>query len=343
MDRPVSDSPVSRRSFLQTSAVAAGAVPLFATAKPALAEPTKKSPAETAVKSLFDSLTEKQRKEVCFAWDHVDEKRGLLRTHVSNNWQITKPKVTGGFFTKDQQTTIHDIFKGLINPEWYDRFIKQLKDDSGKAWGAEQSIAIFGEPGSGKFEFVITGRHQTLRADGNSEDHVAFGGPIFYGHAAKGFNEKPDHPGNVFWPQAVAANNVYKMLDEKQKKVALEPHAPRESAVGFRGDKVKDAGGLPVKEMSKDQQAEMQKVLALLVEPFRSDDRDEALAALKKQGGLEACYLSFYADNDIGDDKVWDTWRLEGPSFVWHFRGDPHVHVWVNIADDASVKTNAKG
>ena len=25
-------------------------------------------------------------------------------------------------------------------------------------------------------------------------------------------------------------------------------------------------------------------------------------------------------------------WRVEGPAFVWHFRGAPHVHVWVNVA-----------
>ena len=42
----------------------------------------------------------------------------------------------------------------------------------------------------------------------------------------------------------------------------------------------------------------------------------------------------------MGDDQVWDCWRLEGPSFVWYFRGTPHVHVWVNVADDPSVPTN---
>jgi hypothetical protein len=72
------------------------------------------------------------------------------------------------------------------------------------------------------------------------------------------------------------------------------------------------------------------------------EDRDEAMDCLKKQGGLAGCRLSFFADSDVGDDKVWDNWRLEGPAFVWHFRGDPHVHVWVNIADDPKVALNAK-
>jgi hypothetical protein len=52
-------------------------------------------------------------------------------------------------------------------------------------------------------------------------------------------------------------------------------------------------------------------------------------------------YLAYYAQNDIGKDGGWDIWRLEGPSFVWHYRGAPHVHVWVNVADSPNVKLNA--
>ena len=55
------------------------------------------------------------------------------------------------------------------------------------------------------------------------------------------------------------------------------------------------------------------------------------------------CRLAFFKEGDLGDDGVWDIWRLEGPSFVWHFRGTPHVHVWVNVADDPSIPTNARG
>jgi hypothetical protein len=51
--------------------------------------------------------------------------------------------------------------------------------------------------------------------------------------------------------------------------------------------------------------------------------------------------LAFYKSEDVGNDSVWDIWRLEGPSFVWHFRGAPHVHVWVNVAGDSAVKLNA--
>ena len=34
----------------------------------------------------------------------------------------------------------------------------------------------------GKFQWMLTGRHTTMRADGDSVDKAAFGGPIVYGH-----------------------------------------------------------------------------------------------------------------------------------------------------------------
>jgi len=329
--------PVTRRQFVQ----AAGATAAIAAAPRVIRAASSDQPkSESLVKKLYDSLTPQQKEEVCFDWDHVDD-RGLLRMHVSNNWQITGLKVASGFFTKDQQDLIEALYWGLYNPDWKDRIKKQLQDDAG-GYGKEQSIAIFGTPGSGKFEFVMTGRHLTIRCDGDSVEHVAFGGPIFYGHAAQGFNEKPDHPGNVYWHQAVKANQLYTMLDGKQREKALIAEAPAEKEVHFRG-KSAEIPGLPISELSADQKAFAQGILATLLEPYRTSDKDEAVQCLQSQGGLDACRLSFFQSPDLGDDKVWDVWRIEGPSFVWHYRGTPHVHVWVNIADSSDVKITTKG
>ena len=141
-----------------------------------------------------------------------------------------------------------------------------------------------------------------------SADHVAFGGPIFYGHAASGFNEKPTHPGNVFWHQALAANKVYEMLDDKQRKQALVDKLPKEEAVAFQGPSGQFPG-IKVAELSSDQQSLVKDVLNKLVEPYRDTDRDETLACLKAQGGLEKCSLAFYREGDVGNDQVWDCWR----------------------------------
>lgn len=332
-------SDVPRRDFL--AAAGMGALAYAVLPRGAYADQSSVTAPETVVKRLFDSLTEEQRKTVCFDWDFTEKERGLLRTHVSNNWQITKPTLNSEFFKPEQRAMVREIFEGLIQPEWHAKIDKQLKDDAG-GFGNSQSFAIFGKPGDGKFEFVMTGRHMTLRCDGNSADAVAFGGPIFYGHAASGFNEKEGHPGNVFWEQALAANKVCDLLDGKQREKALVPKAPYETEVQFKGDKG-GYQGIPVTDLTADQKAELQNTLKKLIEPYRKSDQEEALSCLTAQGGIDKCHLAFFTEEDLGKDKVWDVWRLEGPAFVWHFRGVPHVHVWVNVASDPKVELNAAG
>lgn len=335
---------LSRRRFLARSAAVAGGLAAGQSVLPSIADEAPVQSAETLAGLLHASLSPEQRRQICVPWDYVHPKHGLLRTRIANNWQASEPDVASDFYTAEQQRLIRDIFEQLTQPEWHARFDKQLEDDAG-GFGHSQSIALIGEPGSGRFQFLLTGRHMTLRCDGDAADHVAFGGPIFYGHDAGGFNEEPGHPGNVFWPQAVAANTVFAMLDGRQRKLALVDRMPRENAIAFRGvaasGKGVDAPGIPGSELSDDQRAELEKVLAILLEPFRTTDQDETRACLAAQGGLAACRLAFYRQGDLGNDGVWDNWRLEGPSFVWHFRGAPHVHVWVNVADSAAIPTNA--
>ena len=337
-----SDRSLSRRNFLRSGATAGGVLAAGASlpviGQAAAAE--KSQPPETVVKLLYDSLNEKQRREVCFDWDYVDGKRGLLRTRIQNNWKITKPSIRGDFYTKDQQQMIRDIFLGMTNPAWHGRWDKQLKDDVG-GFGNRQSIAIFGTPGSGKFEFVLASRHMTLRCDGDSADHVAFGGPILYAHEGEALFEEPHHPSNVFWPQAVEANKLFGMLDGKQQKQALVVKGmPKEDRVGFRGAEG-EFQGVRVSELSRDQQGRLGEIVEMMLEPFRQSDQDEATKYLKSQGGLAGCHLAFYQEGDMGEDGIYDNWRIEGPSFVWYFRGRPHVHVWVNVADSAEIELNA--
>ena len=328
---------VTRRDFVKRVgagvALATGGSSLLSMAD--AAEAKQRQP-ESLVKTLYQSLNENQRKDICFDWNHVDKSRGLLRTRVANNWHITEHTVEDEFYTSDQKEMIRAIFLGLIHPDWHKRYDQEIEDDCG-GWG-DHSVAIFGKPGSGKFELVFTGRHMTLRCDGDSADHVAFGGPIFYGHAPQDEEDK-NHEGNVFWEQAVAANKVFEMLDGKQRKMAKVAKTPREQNVAFR-DPAK-IQGIPMTELSADQKVQVQETLRSLLAMYRNSDQAEAKACLKTQGGLDACRLAFYTDDDIGDDGVWDNWRIEGPSFVWHYRGAPHVHVWVNLADSPKVQLNA--
>jgi len=320
----------SRRDFLKTTlataaATSLGGVPLIGRAVEEAARPKS----ETLVATLYKSFSEAQRKALCFPWEHA------LRTEVDNNWHVVDQTI-GSFLNPDQQQMVREIFLGLHSPEYAEKVIKQVEEDSGKAGFGDSSVALFGEPGSGKFEFVITGRHCTRRCDGDSTEGAAFGGPIFYGHAAQGFNEKPDHPGNVYWYQAVRANEVFQMLDGKQRELALRKHGRMEQGtetVKLSG-KADGLPGIAVADLSKDQQGHVRKVMSDLLAPFRKQDADEALKYIEA-AGFEHLHMAFYKDQDVGSDGVWDVWQLEGPNMVWYFRGDPHVHVWVNVKAQA--------
>ena len=313
-----------RRTFLKTAVL--GGVGLAAQATlPAgrLTGVSAEAPrnSETLVATLYKSLSEEQRKGVTLPFDHP------LRSKVDNNWAITPHKINQ-FYTVDQQAMIKEIFQGVHNPDYVDKVMEHMNEDGGSL--GNYSIAIFGRPATGKFEFVLTGRHCTMRCDGNSVEGAAFGGPIFYGHAARDFNEAPDHPGNVYWYQAKSANRVFQALDGKQRQLALltEPRKEQQTRTVRLDDEL---AGLPVSEMSRDQVELVEQVLADLLLPFRRQDAEEAMRYIKKEGKLDGLTLSFYKSGDLGNDGIWDNWQLQGRNMVWYFRGSPHVHVWVNI------------
>lgn len=69
-----------------------------------------------------------------------------------------------------------------------------------------------------------------------------------------------------------------------------------------------------------------------LLDPYRKAYQDQVFDCLKKQGGLKNCKLIYYREHDMGDDGQWDNWRIEGPAFIWYWRGEPHVHIWIHVA-----------
>jgi hypothetical protein len=72
-----------------------------------------------------------------------------------------------------------------------------------------------------------------------------------------------------------------------------------------------------------------------LLGPFRKEDGDEVMQLIKAQGGMEKIQLAFYKDKADKSNDRWDSWRLEGPGFVWNYRVLPHVHCFVNITSQA--------
>jgi hypothetical protein len=348
---------ITRRNFLPVAAAALGS-PLLG--RSTAADPD--SPADKAVKALYDSLTDPQRKIMCHDWDKIGYGKYPLRLHVTNNWAVSNMAI--GSLTKEQQAIVEDIFQSVLQPEWPARLHQQAKDDTGTDWTRDRKIAIFGTPGTGRCQCVISGFHLTFRAGKVKDSPVAFGGAICHGHQPSGFYEKPGHPGNIFWYQAQEAHKVYQLLDGKQQQQAVVAKGmpyyefgkgidrtpilpestfpnPMEPDVRFRGPRATELPGLPIGSMSRDQKEAMTKVLRSLLQPYRQPYQDQVMSCLKKQAGLDKCHLIFYQERTLGKEGEWDNWRIEGPAFVWYFRGYPHVHIWIHIAEDPQVSVTS--
>jgi len=324
---------VSRRDFFKAVSVGAlaSAVPLIgkaAAAGPGQVGPTPTAAAETAVARFYKTITPEQRKLICFPFNHP------LRSTVKNNWEIVKPSISD--MKPEQQALCQEIMKNLCSEDGYGRFMKQMDDDSG---GFDSyHVAVFGEPGTDKpFEWVLTGRHDTLRADGNSVEGAAFGGPIFYGHAADGHNnEDSKHTNNVWWYQGEQANKIFKTLDDKQQAQALlaKGEPDEQTTIKLKGSALPQTG-LAIASLDSQQKAMVTELVEKMLTPFRAFDAEEVRECLGSNGGVDKLRLTFFKEGDIGNDGVWDIWKLEGPAFSWYFRGSPHVHTWLNVARKA--------
>ena len=123
---------------------------------------------------------------------------------------------------------------------------------------------------------------------------------------------------------------MFQALDPEQAKLALLDAAPNETAVQLQGSQGKFPG-ISVGQLSDDQKQLVAQSLRVLLAPYREEDVNEVMKILEANGGMNQLHMAFYQEEDLDDDKVWDIWRVEGPSLVWHFRGAPHVHAYINV------------
>ena len=56
------------------------------------------------------------------------------------------------------------------------------------------------------------------------------------------------------------------------------------------------------------------------------------MKAIEDRKIIETLFVSCYGGAyDIGSDRVWDVWQIEGPEMVWYFRGYPHIHGYFHL------------
>ena len=286
------------------------------------------SSSDSLATQLYKSLSDEQREKICLPVDH---KR---RQFISNWWYVHPEHRIPDTFNGEQQELIQNIFDSLHNPQYQAAVNKQVEiDQYGEAKNAP-SVGFFGTPDDEGFEFIYTGHHVTRRCNAHSDKGQGFrGAPLFYGHFPDAFNETKDHPGNPYWYQGKIFNEFVQSLDGQQQQQGLVSTRPR-SEKPDSVIKMKSAGGpgLSCASLSRDQKKLLAETMGKMMAMFRADDVKATLASIEEKGTIDRLHVSWYDGKyDIGSDKVWDTWQIEGPKMVWYFRGQPHIHSYFHL------------
>lgn len=326
---------LSRRQWIQSvGAATLGAWAAGGTGSDWLRVHAAEPASDSLPMQLYKSLTPEQRQKVCLPADHP------RRKYVSNWWYIHPNYRIPATFNAEQQQLIKQIFDSLHSVEHQAAVEEQvLLDQYGDSKNAP-AAGFFGTPEDADFEFLFTGHHVTRRCNAHTNQGRGFGGnPIFYGHyphpltnMRENFNEAKDHPGNPYWYQGKLFNKFVAGLDGKQQQSGLVADEPRSESPAAVIQKTAEPRGLICADLTADQKKLLLETMRGMLAMFRVDDVNATIESIEKRQIIDRLQVSWYAGKyDIGSDKVWDTWQIEGPDLVWYFRGYPHIHCYFHL------------
>lgn len=271
---------VSRRDFARTVAGAAS-VGWLAWRDPARAEAEDRG--DDLLRRFCRALDADRRRAIVLPAD--DPRRAM----VQNHWAVVPATIAS--LSADQQELALGLIRQVCTEDGFARLTRQRDDDAG-GWKHDH-LAVFGTPdGPGPFEWVLTGRHLTLRG---SAAGLIPPGPLFWGDAVAG-------PAHIARGQVEAAATLFGTLDTDRR---------RRLADGL------DLGGLADEPLQA-----ARRLVASPGELFRG------IEAPSNAADLAGCRWQGFWIDDAPADGPPPAWRLTGPGFAWSFHALPHVHCW---------------
>ena len=309
------------------AAVAAGA--RYALLSP---PPLGTTPVDALAAQVHSGLSATAKKQACFAFDHP-----LRQVHNRGLW-LGGASVNAATLNWDARRALSTLLRQQLSPEGFERLLSQYPS---RISGVNYlNLLLFGAPGEGPWQMLLSGIHLNLRVASQIPDSAAFGGPAFGGPVVYGDqrgNERDGLPGNVFRYQMQTAHQLIAGLTPAQRGALRVAQAPPQTCIAVQG---RDGrfDGLPVAELPLASRKLAHAVVAGILENYGEANAAHALECLNRNGGVDALH---FADYDVdyqggrhAGDRPSQVFRLEGAGAVFHFRGQPHVHAFVNVESD---------
>jgi hypothetical protein len=260
----------------------------------------------------------------CFDYDHP-----LRQVHNRGVWLggLTVDAATLSWSARRALTT---ILRAKLSTAGFERLLSQYPSRfSGVNF---LQLLLFGTPGRGPWQMLLSGIHLNLRVGSPIHDGTAFGGPQVYGDQRG--NERAGLPGNVFRYQMQSAHELVTGLTAANRGAIRVAQAPPQTCIAVQG-RAGRFDGVPVADLPVQARRQAQTVVGGILESYGEEDAAYAWECLHRNGGVDGLRFADYDVDFEGGRHAGDNpsqiFRLEGPGAVFYFRGEPHVHAFVSV------------
>ena len=225
------------------------------------------------------------------------------------------------------ESILRELEKGgnmVRNPEWY-------------------FFTVFGKPAkTGRWGWRVEGHHLALNFV--VDDGKIIGAtPAFFGANPATVKSGPRKGLRILAEAEDLARELFKSLDETQKKVAFQKEQFPEIEQGKKAPHVGAPKGLAADRMNDSQRQLLMRLVQSYVDRMPAEIAAEELAQVK-QAGIDKIHFAYAGGTQDGEPH---TYRVQGPSFVVEFlnvQDDSarnkanHIHsAWRNIQGDFGV------
>lgn len=176
-------------------------------------------------------------------------------------------------------------------------------------------FTIFGTPSkTGKWGWRLEGHHLAMNFTMQGEQVVS-STPCFFGANPAEVKGGPDKGKRILPEAEDYARELYKSLNDDQKKLAHQPKHFGEPGALLKKPKVEKAVGLAASQMTKDQKDTLIKLIRSYTGRMPADVAAQEMKMVR-EGGLDKIHFAFTGSAAAGQGF---TYRVQGPSFLVEF------------------------
>ncbi len=274
---------------------------------------------------LYETLDDDERAEAVFDYEHP------LRQYHNRGVD------TGGAWAFGLRRQTRRILVDLVYASLSENGRRRIPNQLAMSLAGIHvtRLAICGDPRNPPYQILVTGPHLNLRLGGRSREGVAFGGPQVYGDQAG--NGEIGLPGNAYRDQLELGQQLFSSLSLGERQLARQPKAPVQTAIELQGARGVFPG-ISVADLAQDKRESATHIVASILDTYAAEDVEYAWECIQHNGGVDAMSLVDYAQDhqngrNFGDGPS-QIFRLEGPAAVFYYRGEPHLHAFLNVGMD---------